>query len=152
MIKNTENLQIETLLNDVYEEYGYDFRNYSKASIKRRINKFMIQEGLKDIPELSSKLLKGEIIFKSFVNNISVVVTEMFRDPHVYKAIKKTVIPFLKTFPMINIWHAGCASGEEVYSLAVVLKEEGLYDRTQIYATDMNKDALKIGKRRCLFE
>jgi chemotaxis protein methyltransferase CheR len=144
--KSNENLLIEPLLNDIYEEYGYDFRDYSKASIKRRINKFMIQEGFSNIQDLSLELLKDFKFFNNFVNNISVVVTEMFRDPFVYKAIRKTVIPFLKTFPSVNIWHAGCASGEEIYSLAIVLKEEGIYNKTQIFATDMNKNVLKTAK------
>jgi len=145
-VKSKDNLQIEILLSNIYEKYGYDFRDYSKASIKRRINKFMIQKGFQNTQDLSSKILKDIKYFENFVNNISVVVTEMFRDPLVYKAIRKTVIPYLKTFPAVNIWHAGCASGEEVYSLAIVLKEEGVYERAQIYATDINKEALKIAK------
>lgn len=141
-----ENIEIDLLLDGIYKRYGYDYRNYAKASIKRRIKDFMTQKGILRISEILPKVLHNETFFQSMISSISVSVTEMFRDPVVYKKIRNEIIPFLKTYPFIRIWHAGLATGEEVYSMAILLKEEGIYDRSQIYATDV--DSLSIERSR----
>lgn len=138
-----ENLEIELLIKAVYMRYGYDFRQYAKASIKRGIKRFLSKMNYGKVTELLAQLLYDETLFESFIYSLSITVTEMFRDPSVYKVIREKVIPFLKTYPYIKIWHAGSSTGEEVYSMAILLKEEGVYDRAQIYATDFNDIALK---------
>ncbi len=141
-----ENLEIKLLLEAILQRYGYDFRQYSSASIKRRIKHFLIGTDFDRISELIPHLIHDRALFESLMLSMTVTTTEMFRDPPVYKALRKKVFPFLKTYPFIKIWHAGCASGEEVYSMAIMLKEEGLYERAQIYATDLNEKALKNAK------
>ena len=141
-----ENLEIELLLEAVYKRYGYDFRNYAPESLRRRIKYFINKTEVRRTSELIPQLLYDYSLFKSMVYSISITVTEMFRNPLVYKVIREKIVPFLKTYPFVKIWHAGCATGEEVYSMAILLKEEGLYDRTQIYATDFNDYALEMAK------
>jgi chemotaxis protein methyltransferase CheR len=133
-------------LEAVYQKYGYDFRQYSQAHIWRRVANRMAMSGLKDISQLQSKILNDEIFAANFLQDLSITVTEMFRDPGFYKSLRENVIPILKTYPFIKIWHAGCATGEEAYSMAVITQEEGLYDRTTIYATDFNQHALNKAK------
>lgn len=146
-IKEIEDVELELLLEAIFRRYGYDFRNYSKASIKRRVRQFMAKSGCGKISEILTTLLYDESSFQRLLEDFSVVVTEMFRDPDVYAALRKQVIPFLRTYPFLKIWHAGCASGEEVYSLAILLLEEGLYDRTIIYATDFNEAVLEKARQ-----
>ena len=134
--ENIENIEVDLLLDAILKQYGYDFRNYSAASRKRRIKNFLNNTKYSKISELIMHLLYDTTFFEKFIYNLSITVTEMFRDPSVYNTIRKIVIPLLKTYPFVKIWHAGCASGEEVYSMAILLKEEGLYDKCQIYATD----------------
>ncbi len=141
------NIEIELILKAVFVKYGYDFRNYSKAHIKRRLLNRIAASNLKSISEMQHKVLREPEFFEIMLRDLSINVTEMFRDPSFYKALRKEVIPVLKTYPFIKIWHAGCSTGEEVYSFAVLLKEEGLYDRAQIYATDFNHDVLDIAKK-----
>lgn len=140
-----ENQQIELqlLLQAVYLKYGYDFRNYAKASVKRRILHRMNSDNYPNISAMQHRLLEDVSFFETLLLDLSINVTEMFRDPTFYLALRKEVIPILRSYPFLKIWHAGCSSGEEVYSMAILLKEEGLYDRTQIYATDMNQVILK---------
>ena len=140
-----QNIEIDLLLEAVVKRYGYDYRDYSKASLKRRIKNFMRSEQLDKISEAIPRLLYDDYLFENFVYSLSVSVTEMFRDPLVYKKIREEIIPFLKTYPHVKIWHAGCASGEEVYSMAILLKEEGMYERAHIYATDINPLVLQKG-------
>lgn len=130
----------------MYLKYGYDFRNYSKASIKRRILYRLSRSGLKTISEMQHKILYDKQFFEILIQDFSINVTEMFRDPSFYKSIREKVIPVLKKLPFIKIWHAGCATGEEVYSMAILLKEEGLYDNITIYATDFNEGIIKKAK------
>lgn len=137
-----ENLECDLLLDALLNRYGYDFHNYAKASVKRRIVQFLDNSDQSKISEIIPKILYDERYAKSLIQNFSVSVTEMFRDPQIYKTLREQVIPILKTYPFIKIWHAGCSTGEEVYSLAILLKEEGLYDKCQIYATDFNEQAL----------
>ena len=141
-----ENIEMRLLLEAIFLKYGYDFRDYSSAHMKRRVLRRFKALGLKSITELQHKILRDKGIFKIMLSDFSINVTEMFRDPSFYKAFREEVIPVLKTYPFIKIWHAGCSTGEEVYSMAILLKEEGLYDRTQIYATDFNEIVLQKAK------
>jgi len=144
--KDIPELEISLLLEAVYLKYGYDFRQYSKAHIKRRIMNRMVMSGFEDISQIQSKLLNDATFASHLLQDLSITVTEMFRDPGFYRSLRENVVPLLKTYPFIKIWHAGCATGEEAYSMAIVLKEEGLYDRTTIYATDFNQQALNLAK------
>ncbi|MCK5522821.1 MAG: protein-glutamate O-methyltransferase CheR [Thiomargarita sp.] len=143
----TEKLEIDLLLNAIEKCYGYDFHHYARDSFTRRVKNFLQKSNYHQISELIPQILHDKDYFKSFLLNLSVTVTELFRDPFFYKAIRKEVIPYLKTYPFIKIWHAGCATGEEVYSMAILLKEEGIYHRSQIYATDFNDLALDKAKK-----
>lgn len=142
----SEDIEISLLLQGIYLKYGYDFRNYSNAHMKRRILRAMSKAGLNSISEMQYKVLYDKDFFKILLADFSINVTEMFRDPTFYKAFRESVVPILKTYPFIRIWHAGCSTGEEVYSMAILLKEEGLYERTQIYATDFNNTVLQKAK------
>ena len=142
----SEDIEITLLLQGLYLKYGYDFRNYSNAHMKRRILRRMSMEGLNNISEIQHKLLYDKDFFKTLLSDFSINFTEMFRDPTFYKAFRKSVIPILKTYPFVRIWHAGCSTGEEVYSMAILLKEEGLYEKVQIYATDFNTMVLQKAK------
>jgi chemotaxis protein methyltransferase CheR len=146
MNRDTEQIEIDLLLEAIFRKYGYDFRNYARASIERRIRQFLAKSGCQTIPELIDQVLKNETFFGRLVRDFSITVTELFRDPFVYAAIREKVTPLLKTHPFIKIWHAGCATGEEAYSLAIVLKEEGLYERSTIFVTDFNDAALQKAK------
>jgi chemotaxis protein methyltransferase CheR len=143
----TPDIEMELLLQAVYMKYGYDFRNYSKAHLKRRIHQRLQVSGLNTISELQSKVLWDKIFFRTFLQDLSINVTEMFRDPEFYLTFRKKVVSDLKTYAHIKVWHAGCSTGEEVYSLAILLKEEGLLGKTQIYATDINKGVLEIARQ-----
>lgn len=143
-----EQIELSLLLEAIYRRYGYDFRQYSQVSVKRRIYHHMAKTKLQTISDLIAKIMYDEALFQALFFDMSVTVTEMFRDPWFYVALREKVVPFLKTFPFINIWQAGCATGEEVYSLAIILKEEGLYERAHIYATDFNDAALEKAKNR----
>ncbi len=144
--RENEDIEIKLFIEAIYQKYGYDFRNYAKASLKRRIKQRWHRSGLKNISDMLHKLLYDTSFFETLLLDFSINVTEMFRDPSFYLAVRETVLPILKKYPFIKIWHAGCASGEEVYSMAILLKEAGLYDRTQIYATDFNEVVLKKAK------
>jgi len=141
-----ENIEIELLLQAIYMKYGYDFRGYSKASIKRRIRSRLSRSGLKSISEMQYSLLYDQSFFEKLLLDFSINVSEMFRDPGFFRALREKVIPILKGRPFIKVWHAGCATGEEVYSMAILLKEEGLYEKAQIYATDFSEEAVKHTK------
>jgi chemotaxis protein methyltransferase CheR len=145
---DVENLEIELLLEALYQRYGYDFRHYACASITRRLRQHLSKANVPTIAHLIPRVLHEPAAFQALASDLSITVTEMFRDPSFYLALREQVVPFLRTFPFINIWHAGCATGEEVYSLAIVLTEERLYERTQIYATDFNDNALQKARER----
>lgn len=134
--------EITTLLEAIFQKYGYDFRQYAKAHIGRRLTNRMILSNLKSCEELNTKVMKEPAFASQLFQDLSITVTEMFRDPQFYLAVRELVVPILKTYSFIKVWHAGCSTGEEVYSMAILLKEEGLYDRTTIYATDFNQHAL----------
>lgn len=137
-----DEVEIDLLLNGIRVRYGYDFAHYSRASLKRRLERALAQTRFERYSELLDRLFHDEKIFDEFLKIMSVTVTEMFRDPDFYHAVRNQVVPVLKTYPFIKIWHAGCATGEEVYSMALLLYEEGFLDRAQIYATDFNKHSL----------
>jgi len=138
--------EVEMLLRDIHKHYGYDFLNYSKASVKRRFNRLIDFDNLLSFAELRYKVMNDETYFARFIEELTVNVTEMFRDPTFYLALKEKVFPQLATYPHIKIWHAGCSTGEEVYSMAILLKEEGLLKKTLIYATDLNPSVLESAK------
>lgn len=144
--KNTSELEISLLLEAIYQKYHYDFRQYSEAHIRRRVMNRMVMSGLENVSQLQAKVLNDEAFASKLLQDLSITVTEMFRDPGFYKSLRENVIPILKTYPFIKIWHAGCATGEEAYSMAILMQEEGLYDRTTIYATDFNQQALNKAK------
>lgn len=137
-----EQLEIDLLLEGVFHRYGYDFRRYARGSLRRRIHKRLIEEGVSSISALQEMVLRDQAAMGRLVFELSINVTSMFRDPSFYKALKIKVVPLLRTYPFIRIWNAGCSTGEEVYSLAILLQEEGLYERTRIYATDINEEVL----------
>lgn len=144
--KDTKDIEISLLLEAIYQKYGYDFRQYSQAHIRRRIMNRMSITGLEYISQMQALVLNDETFASELLQDLSITVTEMFRDPAFYQSLRENVIPILKTYPFIKIWHAGCATGEEAYSMAILLQEEGLYDRTTIYATDFNQMALDKAK------
>src|SRR6476661_3354514 len=142
-----ERLEIELLLEGVFRHYGFDFRSYAYASIRRRLWKRVEGEGLSSISELQAKILHDTDAMERLLLDLSVNVTAMFRDPTFYKEFREKVIPLLRTYPFIRIWHAGCSTGEEVFSMAILLEEEGLYDRARLYATDINDVVLQRAKQ-----
>jgi chemotaxis protein methyltransferase CheR len=144
---DTSELDILLLLEAIYQKYGYDFRQYSEAHIRRRIINKMSMSQLTEISQMQTKVQNDETFAFELLQELSITVTEMFRDPIFYRSLRENVLPILKTYPFIKIWHAGCATGEEAYSMAIILQEEGLYDRTTIYATDFNQEALNKAKQ-----
>jgi chemotaxis protein methyltransferase CheR len=134
-----ERLEIELLLEAVFRHYGFDFRSYAYASIRRRLWRRIEAEGLKTVTALQERVLHDPTMMERLLLDLSINVTAMFRDPSFYLAFREKVIPLLRTYPFFRIWHAGCSTGEEVYSMAILLEEEGLYDRARIYATDINE-------------
>lgn len=141
-----EALEIQLLLEGVFRYYGFDFRNYALASLKRRIWNTIRSEQLTSVSGLQEKVLHDPACMERFLLSLSINVTAMFRDPSFFLAFRSKVVPLLRTYPFIRIWHAGCSTGEEVYSMAILLQEEGLYHRCRIYATDMNEVVLKKAK------
>jgi chemotaxis protein methyltransferase CheR len=137
-----EQLEVELLLEAVFRRYGFDFREYAPASLKRRLWRRMSAEGLTTVTQLQDRLLHDPSAMERLLLDLSINVTAMFRDPSFYVAFRTHVVPALHTYPFTRIWCAGCSTGEEVYSLAILLQEEGLYARTRIYATDINEHVL----------
>jgi chemotaxis protein methyltransferase CheR len=142
-----ETLEIDLVLEGIYQLYGYDFRDYARGSIKRRLWRRVYAEGLESISGLQERVLHDEDAMNRLLKDLSINVTSMFRDPEFFIAIRRKVVPMLRTYPFIRIWNAGCSTGEETYSLAILLGEEGLADRTKIYATDINETVLDLAKQ-----
>lgn len=138
-----ERLEIELLLEGIFRHYGFDFRSYAYSSMRRRLWKRIRAEGLASVTALQERVLHDSAVMERLLDDLSVNVTAMFRDPSFYHAFRTTVVPMLRTYPFLRIWHAGCATGEEVLSMAILLHEEGLYERTRIYATDINETVLQ---------
>jgi chemotaxis protein methyltransferase CheR len=137
-----ERIEIELLLEAVDRHYGFDFRGYALGSLRRRLWRSVSEEGLASISGLQEKVLHDPEAMERLLTRLSVNVTTMFRDPSFYGAFREHVVPLLRTYPFIRVWNAGCSTGEETYSLAILLEEEGLYARSRIYATDFNSDVL----------
>ncbi len=138
-----ENIEVDLLVEAIYRRYGHDFRGYSKNHVRRRVSQLASLRGIGHVSNLIPEILHDETAFERLLRELSITVTQMFRDPFVFLRLRQEVLPFLRTFPFIRIWVAGCATGEEAYSLAILMKEEGLYERTTIFATDFNDAALE---------
>lgn len=138
--------QSEVMLNDLLELYGYDFTGYARASIKRRLNRLYVIDRYPSFAEFRFRVRTDKDYMNTVVEAISVNVTEMFRDPLFYKALRQHVLPQLATYPYIRIWHAGCSTGEEVYSMAILLQEANLLHKSLLYATDINQEVLRHAK------
>jgi len=141
-----EMIEIQLLTEGIYRHYGFDFRDYSLPSLRRRIWKRIYSEGLTTVSGLIEKVLHDSSSMERLLLDLSINTTAMFRDPTFYLAFRRKVVPMLRTYPFVRIWHAGCSTGEEVYSMAMLLQEEGLYDRCRIYATDINEAVLQKAK------
>lgn len=143
---NFDHKEYRELLESIRFVYGYDFTDYAEASVMRRIDHFMTVGKITALEKLGKMILQDEKLFEEFVQEISVTVTEMFRDPFFYKSLRENVMKRLATYPFIKVWIAGCATGEEIYSIAILLQEENLLNRSVIYATDINQKSLQIAK------
>jgi chemotaxis protein methyltransferase CheR len=144
--EDIETIEIQLLLEAMVQRYGYDFRDYAMASLKRRIQVAMQEEGVKSISRYQDGILHNPDVMSRFLNIVSVGVTALFRDPTFYKVFRQKIAPTLHDLPLIRVWHSGCSSGEEVYSMTIVLYEEGLLNKTLIYATDINQRMLNQAK------
>jgi chemotaxis protein methyltransferase CheR len=142
----TEALELQLLLEGVYRKYGFDFREYAPASLKRRVWRRVQAEHAGTISGLLDRVLHDPNVMERLLLDLSINVTSMFRDPSFYTAFRKNVVPALRTYPFTRIWCAGCSTGEEVYSLAILLHEEGLYEKTRLYATDINENVLQTAR------
>src|SRR5881397_975796 len=141
-----ETIEIKLLTEGIYRHYGFDFRDYSMPSLKRRVWKRVYAEGLTTISGLQEKILHDAASMERLLLDLSINTTAMFRDPTFYLTFRQKVVPMLRTYPFVRIWHAGCSTGEEVYSMAILLQEEKLLDRCRIYATDINESVLQRAK------
>jgi chemotaxis protein methyltransferase CheR len=141
-----EEIELSLLLEGVFRKYGFDFREYAAASLRRRVWRRVRDEGLATISELQARLLHDPACMERLLLDLSINVTAMFRDPSFHNAFRTKVVPQLRTYPFTRIWVAGCSTGEEVYSLAILLREEGVYERTRIYATDINESVLDVAR------
>jgi chemotaxis protein methyltransferase CheR len=141
-----EDIELELLVTAIWEKYHYDFRHYSRASLKRRVSQILIKQSLSSISMLQNQILHDAAFFTKFLAMLTVPVTEMFRDPTFFKRIRGDVIPILSTYPSLKIWVAGCSTGEEVYSYAILLHEAGLLRKSLIYGTDINPASLSRAK------
>jgi len=142
-----ERLEIELLLQGIARHYGYDFRGYAPGSLLRRVRHAVRLEGVESVSQLQDRVLHEEAALDRFLRALTIHVTSMFRDADFYRTFRRQVLPQLRTYPFVRIWHAGCSSGEEVYSMAILLEEEGLYDRARIYATDISDSVLERARR-----
>lgn len=145
-IDELERIEVELFLEAIYRHYGCDFRNYVNPSIRRRIWHRIHAENLSTVSGLQEKVLHDRRVLKKLLSDFSINVTEMFRDPNFFAAFRKKIVPLLRDYPSIRIWHAGCSTGEEVYSMSILLYEEGLHHKTRIYATDMNENVIEEAK------
>ena len=138
-----DDVEIELLLEGLYRAYGFDFREYSRTSLKRRILELMRAEKLATVSAFQDRVLHDAACLERLLLGLSVHATAMFRDPSFYSTFRRQVVPLLRTYPTVQIWVAGCSTGEEVYSLAILLQEERLYERCRIYATDISQAVLR---------
>lgn len=143
----SDEIAIDFIIDLIRRSHGYDFRHYSKASLKRRFLHYKTKHHLDTLADMIPVLLNDPQQFNDLLSDISITVTEMFRDPEFYRSFANIVIPKLKTYPYVKIWHAGCATGEEVYSMEILLEENNYLERAQLYATDFNPYALELAKK-----
>jgi chemotaxis protein methyltransferase CheR len=143
---STEDIEIDLLLEGIFRQYGFDFRKYARSSLRRRVRNFMGDQQIGSVSLLQDRILHDPQWLDRFVYSLSVNVSPMFRDAHFYVTFRREVVPLLRTYPFSRIWIAGVSTGEEVYSLAIVLEEEGIHDRCRVYATDINDAILKKAK------
>ena len=136
-------IELRLLVDAIYLKYHYDFREYATASLKRRLKSAMLKFDCATLSELQGRVLHEPATFRALLDFLTVPVTEMFRDPTYFKALRETVVPLLRTYPSLKVWIAGCSTGEEAYSMAILLREQGLLSRTLIYATDINPHVLQ---------
>lgn len=142
MPNRIEDIELGLLLEAIFQRYHYDFRGYARASIKRRLKQAKERFGCESFSQLQDKLLHDAEVMHALLSFLTVQVSELFRDPSYFRAIREKVVPHLRTYPSLKVWIAGCSSGEELYSLVILFREEGLEERTLFYATDINPDAL----------
>ncbi|MFF7708762.1 CheR family methyltransferase [Pseudomonas sp. NPDC007930] len=145
--EHTSEIEIRLLIEAIYLKYSYDFRNYSGASVKRRIQHALRQFGCRTVSALQERVLHEPAQFMELLQYLTIPVSEMFRDPEHFLVLRREVVPLLKTYPSLKVWIAGCSTGEEVYSMAILLLEEGLLERTMIYATDINPQSLERARQ-----
>lgn len=143
---DTSAFELGLLLEAIYHKYHYDFRNYAEASLKRRINTALVQLDCATISQLQDRVLHDPKVFTELLRFLTVQVSDLFRDPSYFRSIREKVVPYLRTYPWLKVWVAGCATGEEAYSFAILFAEEGLLDRTLIYATDIHAASLRIAE------
>ncbi len=141
-----ERIEVNLLLEAIFQRYGYDFRDYARASVERRLGQFLQADDVQSFSDVTARVLREPQYFHQLLPYFSVCVTSLYRDPFFYEALRNKVVPLLRTWPHIKVWHAGCATGEEVYSLAILLREEGIFERSLLFATDINQAALETGK------
>jgi chemotaxis protein methyltransferase CheR len=144
---DVEAIEIHLLLEAIHARYGFDLREYAPSSMRRRVRAALARSGLEHLGALQHHILSDAAAFAGVLDDLTVRVTEMFRDPSFYRGVRERVLPILRTYPHLKIWHGGCASGEEAYATAILLSEEGLYERAQIYATDLNPGALEHARQ-----
>jgi len=144
---DTVDIELKLLVEAIYLKYSYDFRNYAFSSLKRRVLYALEQMDCPSISELQARMLRNSDVFIGLLQQLTIPTTEMFRDPPFFLALREQVVPLLKTYPSLNVWVAGCSTGEELYSLAILLKEEELLERTTLYATDINPLSLDNARR-----
>jgi chemotaxis protein methyltransferase CheR len=144
--QSLEEIEIKLLLEAISLRYGYDFREYAVAPLRRSVSAGMSAEGVATISAYQDRLLHDESCMQRLLSTVGVSVTSMYREADTWRCIREEIVPMLRTFPSLRIWSVGCSTGEEVYSLAILLREEGLYDKSRIYATDMNDDALAVAR------
>src|SRR5262245_8912256 len=147
---DVETVEFELLLEGIYRQYGFDFRDYAPSSLRRRVRQRMQAEGLRTISSLQDRVLHDPTCMERLLHDLSIHVTSLFRDPTFYLTFRVKVVPLLRTYHFIRIWNAGCSTGEEAWSMAILLEEEGLGERTRIYATDVNEGVLETARSRCV--
>ena len=144
---DNEDIEVELILQAILRKTGFDYRNYSRSHIKRRLNHRLAVSGFYRYSDLIPEIIYKEEFIELLLTDFSINVTEMYRDPSFFKDVRDLVLPYINTYPFVKIWHAGCSSGQEVYSMAILFTEDGLYDKTQFYATDFNRSILEKAKK-----
>jgi chemotaxis protein methyltransferase CheR len=143
---DNDELELGLLLDAIFRKYHYDFRSYAAASLKRRLQKAVLHFGCATVTALQERVVHEPAVFTELLGFLTVQVSDLFRDPSYFRSLREKVVPYLQTYPSLKVWVAGCATGEEAYSLAIMLAEEGLLGRTLIYATDINPDSLRAAQ------